>query len=85
MVASSNHPSPHSFFLPLARTNAYHYSFFHSAIKLWNQLPDWIHTDSFPMFKNYLTLLTLSFTYGFIFRLAIVHAAIICLPFMLIA
>ena len=30
-LGRSNHPSPHSLYLPLARTNAYHYSFFPSA------------------------------------------------------
>ena len=55
-LGRSNHPSPHSLYLPLARTNAYYYSFFPSAIRLWNELPDWVHTDSFLMFKNYLTL-----------------------------
>ena len=53
----SNHASSHSINLPHAKTNAYYYSFFPSTIGIWNKLPNWCHTDSLILFKNYLTLL----------------------------
>ena len=44
LIEKTNCTRGHSqrFHVPLTRINAYHYSFFPSAIRKWNILPDWI-------------------------------------------